>query len=840
MPVQKDWDEYEVALLIEAYFEIKKEVQSKKEVLIALSENLRKRAKNLGYKIDDEFRNLNGMVWQESYIDKAFKSNRNDSRAPSALFHKMTEMYKQKPEEFKNYLQTAKDQITGGHSTDLTKQEIPSFSDWLTNRYGNKFSAQAIIVALDEAGQYAIKKKLSKVNLAEIDDPNVFLGVLSEMLKNKFFQITHGRITKMLDEGALLYKLYLEEKKKITEKNNSSSLQEEKREEQQAARINDDLLASLEKTIDYLKTRFDVRLHYDSYSDPGSKSNYKLYKVSNSSRDVMWVYFMGSSGSRYISIETKPEYLASIKGILQGFSSTINRDSPQGQKMMFSDFNTIENALISICDSIDAFFPGAANFQKESQESVVSNSTINSEFSTSDIESLLKTTAFQHGIRLESLRGLKRFRLAAEEEQIKLPDDDEALKQLLLSCGMLIDDKLFAKREDMEDELKVKIEAIFASGVAIIYYESLFYAEQEWMERNHILSEEILKDVLKQKLLDYNYTKLFFTKDEKKTEPDALSEELKRVWGENAVAEIGLLSKYLPFIPYEKIQKVLFGTKNFVWVSEGKYLLVDRIMISEEEAADILEYVERAYKEQGFASLTDIPLGSIPYNNTFASGNALLTAIYNRLLKDKYRNNGKILTNGNSSLNIVSLLSKEFRDRDEVTFDEVNDRVVELNGGSKRQHTFKVLYYGFVRISEDKFVASKKVHFDVEETDRVLSDVFRDGFGAIRDVTTFAMFPVCGVTWNHYVLESYCFRYSQKFYLSILNFNSTNVGIIAERKRNYSYYQMLAIALANSSVNLNQTDAVKYLFQRGMIGTSKYSKLGEIISEAEKIKKEKR
>ena len=452
------------------------------------------------------------------------------------------------------------------------------------------------------------------------------------------------------------------------------------------------------------------------------------------------------------------------------------------------------------------------------------------------IKSLLKAS-FQYGIRLSSVRDIMRFRLAAEEAAVRLPENDEELKTLLLSCGAMIDDKLFAKNENMEDELREKIEAIFEAGFVIIYYESLFYAESEWMERNHISSDDILKDTLKQKLPEYNYTRVFFTKGKKETEFNALSKELIRIWGENAVAEIAQLSKELPYVPYENIQRVLFATNHFVWASEGHYLLVDKLLISEQEQKEIIEFVEESCKKIGYASLTDIPLGSILENNSFVSGNPLYTAIYNKILSGKYRNNGKILTIGDETINIVSLLSGEFCNRQEITFDEVNNRVIELNGGTKRQASFEVLYGNFVRISEDNYVAPKKLHFDIEEIDRVLSDIYPEGFGAIKDVTTFAMFPVCGVTWNHYVLESYCYRYSQKFYLNVLSFNSKNAGIIATKKSNYSYDQMLAIALANSSVDLNETDAGEYLFQRGMMAKRKYNRLGEIISEAQKIRK---
>lgn len=699
MSVQKSWDEYEVALLIEAYFEIKKDTKRKKEILTDLSNNLRQRAINMGLTIDDEFRDLNGMLWQETYIDKAFNQTRFDSRTPSVLFQKMADMYTSNPEQFNRIFSEAKKQVNG-------REECPSFSEWLTSKYGNRYSAHSITAVLNDANQYAITRKLTKVELTAIDNPTLCFNILKDILRNRFFRIIHSKSAKLLDKTAHIYCQYLKE----------------------------------------------------------------------------------------ISAYSKPKEAEAVR---------------------------IE--------------PPKVDIQEKEKTAGVS---VPPAASSGSVETLLKT-AFPYGIRVGSVRDLMRFRLAAEEAQIALPEDDEALKRELMQCGTILDEKLFAKSENMVEELRSKVEAVFADGFVIIYYEALFYAEQEWMEQHHISSDDILKDVLKRELTDYNYTRVFFTKDEKKTEYEAVSEELKRVWGENAVAEIRELSKNLPFVPLDNIQRVLFATPHFVWVSDGNYLLIDRVLVSDQEAEDIIEYVTISCKENGFASLTDIPLGSIAENNSFVAGNALYTAIYNKLLKDKFHNNGKILTTGRSKMNIVSILSREFRDCEEITFDEVNNKVTELNGGSKRQDTFEILYNNFIRISEKQFVSPRKVHFDIEETDRVLSEIYKIGFGAIRDVTTFAMFPICGVSWNLYVLESYCHKYSRKFFLSVLNFNSKNAGIIAEKKLRYTHDHMLAIALSRSKEELTEEAAGEFFFQQGLMAKRTYAKLPGIVKEAEILRKEK-
>ena len=461
-----------------------------------------------------------------------------------------------------------------------------------------------------------------------------------------------------------------------------------------------------------------------------------------------------------------------------------------------------------------------------------------SDETNSQIEALLKSS-FPYGIRLSSARDIMRFRIAAEEARVDLPQDDNALRELLVSCGYIVDDKVFAKDGSVEDELREIINRIFESGYSLIYYESLFYAEQEWMERHHICSEDALKAVLKRDLREYTYTRVFFAQNEKKTEFDALSEELKRYWGDDAIASIDDLSNKLPFVPYENIQRVLFAVSCFVWASEGYYLLVDRLLVSDQEVSDIIDFVTCSCQDHGFASLTEIPLGAILENNPFLTGNVVYVAIYNRFLKDRFKNNGKILTSGNNTLSIVSILSREFSGRNSITFDEVNNRVTELNGGTKRQDAFEFLYDNYIRINEDLFVSPDSIHFDLDEIDRILSEVYLNGFGSIRDVITFAMFPVCGASWNHFVLESFCYRFSKRFKLFVLNFNSRNAGIIAEKSLHYSYDQMLVKALAESNIDLNEHSAGDYLFQRGMLAKRTYSRLNIIIQEAQRIRQEK-
>lgn len=444
---------------------------------------------------------------------------------------------------------------------------------------------------------------------------------------------------------------------------------------------------------------------------------------------------------------------------------------------------------------------------------------------------------YEYGFKYDSIRELMRFRQFADAMGITLPEEDEALKTSILSSGTVIDDKVYCKSDDMLQELQHIVGNVFSSGVGVIYYESLFENEHEFMESHVITSPNMLKEYLQNNIVGCSFSKKFMVKGSRHSEKEAITDELKRIWGTHQVESVHNLSEYLPYIPLESIWRVISGNDLFVWIAEGEYLFIDRFHITEDEEEDILDFVDEACEEDGFASLCDVPLGSIEEENYELTQTAIYNAIYKKVLSGKYHLNGKILTKEKSELDAVMLLKQYIKDKDECTFDEVADKVVELTGGINRQYAFQALYDDMVRVDKNRFVANRLVNFSIDEIDTVLAGFITDNFRAIRDVTTFAMFPLCGQDWNHYLLESFCYKYSRKYSLHVIHFNDKNAGIIAEKNFNKKYSEMLAIALARTDVELSPEVIGKYLFNTGYMAKSKYAKLGEIAQRAFELRK---
>ena len=461
--------------------------------------------------------------------------------------------------------------------------------------------------------------------------------------------------------------------------------------------------------------------------------------------------------------------------------------------------------------------------------------TINEAVVLKDIPYLLNQY-FQYGFKIDSIREMLKLRQLAEVEGVNLTEDDEKLKADILTAGTLIDGKVFAKTDDLAPELCGIVKTITDSGVAVVYYESLLEQQNDWMASHFITSEAMLKELLQGNLEGFSFSKKFMAVGDKKTEKQAVTDEIKRVWGDNQTCSVDELNQRLPYIPSGNILRTIFGNYNFAWVSEGVYLLVDRFIITEDEEEAILEYVESSCKDKGFASLSDVPKESIEEQNYELSQSAILSAIYSKVLLGRYELKGKILTRDNPDLDAVALLKKTVEGYDNYSFSELTERVVELTGSTNRQFAFQALYDCMVRIGINEYVADRFVSFDVNEIDRILSDIIAKHFCSIKDITSFALFPVCGYPWNAYLLESYCYKYSNKYSLRVLNFNDKNAGIIAEKCFDKSYIEMLAIATADSDVELNAESVGQYLFETGYMAKRKYGRLDEIVEKARELR----
>lgn len=366
---QPRWDIYEAAILLEAVLNVDAQKETRRDAIKRVSSTLRKLAKQRGLDIDDTFRNENGITFQfQSMEFSAFGKESTTHKTGSKLFDEVVALYRNDPDEYNKKLTAAHEKADGKVSAN--NKEL--FKQWLSLNPPKKYSVEMIVNALDEGSDYCCTHSICKETFWEIDDKYKFTSVTSRLLGMRLYRLLHKSTVTVLDKAVPLYKQFLnainrDKSKALADAANREAEAQIDNKRVQASSIEKvptsesqeiiaDMRTSLKRTIEYLKTRYDVRLHYDHLSDPDHRSSDLLYKVRNNKKDIMWVYYIDSQPSHYISIETEPEYIEDITGEISGFTRIQIRASHPRQKMFFNDYDSVKGSLAAICDSIDQFF----------------------------------------------------------------------------------------------------------------------------------------------------------------------------------------------------------------------------------------------------------------------------------------------------------------------------------------------------------------------------------------------------------------------------------------------------------------------------------------------------
>lgn len=822
---QPKWDIYEAAILLDGYLETQQKCQPRIQIIKRVSEQLRNMAINRGKVIDEVYRNENGISYQMQSMDSAYKGE-NVYVPATRLFKEVVELYRTDTGRYFDILEEAKRMVAAKQNN---KEAFLVWAASVLPAQRCKWIEKNIL----KMEHFAVVFKLISGSIFDITDTAMLTTIYEAAGKNKIFQIKNRKLIKNINDDFQTYMQYCSQLSKKAEQATDS-----------------DMLV-IEPSAKSMSTF--ATLTEQEAGTTASKHSMLVNAPTSAACEAEFLAYLQNTAK--LADKTCVSYVSSIRSaeryaIDNGYLSysLFNEDKEKiiataSELYSDSDFisyndnqhNRFSAAINKLLEFIGADIPekAAASLGKRHDNQITAPAEANSE-----IVAVLKQH-YEYGFKYDSIRELMRFRQFADEMRITLPEEDEALKTSILSSGTVIDDKVYCKNDDMLQELQRIVDDILSSGAVVIYYESLFENKQEWMESHVITSPDMLKEYLQYNISGCSFSKKFMVKGSRCSEKDAVTDELKRIWGAHPVESVYRLSDRLPYIPIGNIWRVISGNDLFVLSSEGEYLFIDRFRITKDEEEDILDFVDEICEENGFASLCDVPLGSIEEENYELTQTAIYNAIYKKVLSGKYHLNGKILTKEKSELDAVMLLKQYIKDKDECTFDEVADKVVELTGGINRQYAFQALYDDMVRVDKNRFVANRLVNFSIDEIDTVLAGFITDNFRAIRDVTTFAMFPLCGQNWNHYLLESFCYKYSRKYSLHVIHFNDKNAGIIAEKDFNKKYNEMLAIALARTDVELSSEVIGQYLFNTGYMAKSKYAKLGEIAQRASELRKER-
>jgi hypothetical protein len=275
---------------------------------------------------------------------------------------------------------------------------------------------------------------------------------------------------------------------------------------------------------------------------------------------------------------------------------------------------------------------------------------------------------------------------------------------------------------------------------------------------------------------------------------------------------------------------------DFIWSSVGTYSQIDRIEITDEEQEAVRAAVVQECNARGYASITDLPFGEIEQRNYELSITAVHNAVYRICLSDKFDKKGKIVTRKGDVFNALTIMKEYCRTVDKCCMDELLKYEKELTGEVHRWIPMQAGNTMLVRINKDTYVADRYVNFNADMIDAAIELFVKEDYLPLKSFTTFGAFPDCGQTWNLFLLESYCRRFSRTFWFDTPSVNSRNAGAVIRKSCGMDYKEIMTDAVARADVPLEDTAVGKFLYESGYTGKNTNSNVNDIINKAKAIR----
>jgi len=444
---------------------------------------------------------------------------------------------------------------------------------------------------------------------------------------------------------------------------------------------------------------------------------------------------------------------------------------------------------------------------------------------------------FVNGYRLNSPIELARLRSYATTlfgEELALPHEE--LIRHISACGTTYDDKVYVVSKETKKRIKELIEKYLSEGAQVIFFAEFYVKNENWLFGANVVAENMLIGILRRMFPRFSFTKTYFGHMHASVF-DVLKGEILRVWGDNVLLNYSQIAERLRYIPMERIKFALSHNGDFIWNSAETFSHVSRIEITDEERQIIRETTVRECRERGYASITELPFGEIQERNYELSTSAIHNAIYRICLSDKFEKKGKIIAHKGNVFDAMTIMKNYCRTIDKCSLTDLLTYEKELTGEVHRWIPMEAGNTVLVRIDANTYVADRYVQFDTETIDEAIELFVKGDYLPLKSFTTFGSFPDCGQTWNLFLLESYCRRFSRNFRFDTPSVNSRNAGAIIRITCGMNYTEIMTDAVANTNVPLKDNAVGKFLYENGYTGRSTAAKVNEIIDKAKAIRK---
>lgn len=549
-----------------------------------------------------------------------------------------------------------------------------------------------------------------------------------------------------------------------------------------------------------------------------------------------------------INIDTK---YRNINGILMQLNAIEYADS-EGKKglsscsklfmQMVALYKNQEEKFIDVLQKANTIIPELHNEEKITNKGIVKNTNKGNMMLIEQLIEIIDEY-FPYGLKTESPIALMRFRrFYGEKYNGEIEEDDESLYREIKRNCFEVNGKLYhisAAGKKYVDRLIWQI----AEKNNLVYYERLFESRNEDFLQYSIVSPEILKSVVDGILPKGNTKKNYFvikSANGRITERICLTDEVCKVWGEKKVRNYDYLAEHLPYVPEEKIKYVLSQSDSFIWNSTEEYTRSDLFVMDEGDAEAIVTRAKKLCEINGSALFEELPLDNIINENYELSETAIYNYIFDNVLSVDFTRNGKVIRITSSADDAVTLFQKYCKEKRHYSTDELFHKWEEITGDNRRACPLEYGANVLVRINENEYVSDNSVHFDIKKIDEVLDGISSRKYMGIKEVTSFFSFPDCGYSWNLFLVESFCRRFSKKYKFLTQIANSKNVGAIVEKDMPDEYDEILTEAVAESEIELIPEKIFDFLIMNGYLYRHAYKSMDKLIYRANEMRERRK
>ena len=452
---------------------------------------------------------------------------------------------------------------------------------------------------------------------------------------------------------------------------------------------------------------------------------------------------------------------------------------------------------------------------------------------------------FFGGFKLNSFIFTNKFKNAWKDTYPDVPvEEDSEIPLMIRSLGIEDDNMVYLLESVMDEEQKGDLLAYLRNreqnGDKGVFYQVIYDDLLSLLVNTKISTPDFLKKYMVRispKTWKFHGNFVEFDPKQRFIPSDVIRDYLRELGMPDSYSHI---CKEITSIPAGDIKWMLNHEQDILYNSGDSWYQRDIIELSPKEWDQIRDLIYKHLKADEYVLVKDI---YHELRNVYPLIGDQIQIIspygFQNLLKWKFSAlfsfSGSVISYYSHSID-TSGIFKNFAKRNvPFQFTDLKTLASELGTGIY----FESVFTECIRISENDYVHKDCVHFDVGEIDDVLDELCPDKYIALREITTFHLFPSIGVPWNSFVLEQYVYQYSLRFKLchSVFSFDSCPGGIVRQGVGINDFKgDLIPSVLAESEISLTKKDALNYLLEKGYILSKGMDINDEMLQKAKKIR----